>query len=341
MADSQFNSAHFFENDTYEELQEEVFKPRTKKVVKEFDRFLVDNLKELEFKKIQQKKDQFRYIFDDRSKQIKVVHNKEGIYVIAMKASKGKSKEAEEDTDIEQAVVEKKNGDKFEHLMDRVMDALEVVECEMFDMETKTRLASTSLEPIDANGVKVKSDKKDKSDKNGDDKEKNGDGNNDGNVDTTDTTDTHSVSETDDEEQLVVDGDKEDGEEYDPEAESEPQEPEETPTGKSEGKKRRSTRLRKTKKRKLTIVSADDDESDGSLEMSSSRRGKKKSQRGRKKRKLNPTKKERKDTRERNRKITGKWIKGQYVAAIHLAEDYGMDDKEINELIEYLYTNDL
>ena len=340
MADSQFNSAHFFENDTYEELQEEVFKPRTKKVVKEFDRFLVDNLKELEFKKIQQKKDQFRYIFDDRSKQIKVVHNKEGIYVIAMKASKGKSKEAEEDTDIEQAVVEKKNGDKFEHLMDRVMDALEVVECEMFDMETKTRLASTSLEPIDANGVKVKSDKKDKSDKNGDDKEKNGDKNGDGNVDTTDTTDTHSVSETDDEEQLVVDGDKEDGEEYDPEAESEPQEPEETPTGKSEGKKRRSTRLRKTKKRKLTIVSADD-ESDGSLEMSSSRRGKKKSQRGRKKRKLNPTKKERKDTRERNRKITGKWIKGDYVAAIHLAEDYGMDDKEINELIEYLYTNDL
>ena len=285
MADCVFNSAYFFENETYLELHENIYNPRKRKVVSKFHRFLRENLKELGFKPITGKWEQYQFTFKDRSKQINVTHKKDGVYVIA------------EDTDIAQAVVEKNNGDKFEHLMDRIMDALEVVECQLFGMKNNNKLDSTSLEPIDMDVS---------------DTGTNGE----------ETSDGLPITETDDEEDLVVENEEMTVHDNDI-----------VQRGKAVKTTRRSMRLRNANKTKLAI-DVGNQSSDGETTASSDipnliplYRNKKSLQNG-----------EQPKTRRWKRKFIQQWIKGGYVAAIHLAEEHGMEESEINDLIEHCYS---
>merc|ERR1712098_534467 len=63
----------------------------------------------------------------------------------------------------------------------------------------------------------------------------------------------------------------------------------------------------------------------------------------RKKRKINasPQNGKKMETRKWRREIIAQWMEGQYVAAIRMAEKRGMEESEINELIEYLYATGL
>merc|ERR1712098_814605 len=63
----------------------------------------------------------------------------------------------------------------------------------------------------------------------------------------------------------------------------------------------------------------------------------------RKKRKINesPQNGKKMEARKWRREIIAQWMEGQYVAAIRMAEKRGMEESEINELIEYLYATGL
>jgi len=320
MSDRVFCSSYFFENDLYVDLQENVFVPRKRAVCEEFNRFLMENLKELEFKKVGTKT--YLYSFDVEEKKkgkdpsIKVVYSKEAVTVIAMK--NGKS----EDTDIDQAVVTKGKNETFVNLMDRVMDALEVVECAMFGLDCNTKLADVhELNPEEEQSP-----------------------------------DAQSPTVTDDEQQRGKD--EEVGDEYEPEGNDENEEDddsddneEDEDVAKEQEAKRRSPRLRNSRKRKRkSVVESEEEEEEESTDDGESAEA----QKPRKRRKVNKsrgratrsskTRKQQKraDTRARNREIAALWVEGEYVAAIHLAEDeYKMKDKEINDLVEMLYDNGL
>merc|ERR1712087_192335 len=110
------------------------------------------------------------------------------------------------------------------------------------------------------------------------------------------------------------------------------------------GTKRRSSRLRKSKKRKFVASekdgSSDEDDAE-SFEIPNRRKKRKISRSTAKSSRKNKSakKKGKMQMRDRNREITALWVAGDYVDAIHLAEDYEMKKKDINELIEYFYRN--
>merc|ERR1740116_217465 len=106
MADSTFNSAYFFENATYEEMQENVYHVRRKAVNEDFLIFLNANLKELEF--IKKRKQSWEYTFEqDKQKKIRVIEEKNGIHVVAMHKN-------EKNKDVNEEVVERDSGETFE-----------------------------------------------------------------------------------------------------------------------------------------------------------------------------------------------------------------------------------
>merc|ERR1712228_1159912 len=112
MPEPQFTSAWFWENPTYEELHENEYHARRKKVNEDFLEFLNANLKELEFKK---KKNYWQYTFEqDKNERIRVTEDKDGIHVFAMHQN-------EENEDIEEEIVDRDSGELFEKLMDRIM----------------------------------------------------------------------------------------------------------------------------------------------------------------------------------------------------------------------------
>merc|ERR1711933_19882 len=65
--------------------------------------------------------------------------------------------------DIREEIVDRDSGELFEKLMDRIMDALEVIECAMFDIEckTETNVSRTPLQ-IKSGREKMKKLKKQK-----------------------------------------------------------------------------------------------------------------------------------------------------------------------------------
>eukprot|EP01084_Bolivina_argentea_P054097 99228_1 len=137
-ADTVFNSSFFFENATYDEMEDYVFNPRKKQSRNDFETFLIANLKELEFKKLKKRKNTkiYQYKFEkDEKQKIKVISEEDGVRIIALY-------ENDENNDISQQFVDRDKGEIFRQLMDRIMDGLEIVECEMFNLKCEIKLHS-------------------------------------------------------------------------------------------------------------------------------------------------------------------------------------------------------
>merc|ERR1712130_574930 len=79
------------------------------------------------------KKKEWEFVFEyDETQKIKVIEDDEGVHVVAMDGN-------EENDDIERETVDRDNGETFIVFMDRIMDALEVIEAQIKGIETNTK----------------------------------------------------------------------------------------------------------------------------------------------------------------------------------------------------------
>ena len=137
-----------------------------------------------------------------------------------------------------------------------------------------------------------------------------------------------SSSETDD--QLVLDGMITDDEEFDPKQHT------------SASNRRRAKPLRTAKRRRLTVgdsgIESSDEEAADLIQVNRN-----KNQHQPKKQRFDRLSQngERMEARKWKRKVIARWIEGDYVGAMSMAQEHGMKDSEINQLIEYLYTTGL
>eukprot|EP01083_Nonionella_stella_P115599 342905_1 len=153
-----FDSSFFFENEIYDQYQDNVFHSRKKQSRDDFASFLMENLKEMEFTKIKNKQNSIscEYQFEeDKKHKIRLIEDKKEIELTALYENKAND-------DIEQQVVDKENDASFIHLMDRVMDALEVMERAMFGLECKTNGAPAKFAKRRTETPKKRKKKEDK-----------------------------------------------------------------------------------------------------------------------------------------------------------------------------------
>merc|ERR1712228_620953 len=307
MPEPQFTSAWFWENPTYEELHENEYHARRKKVNEDFLEFLNANLKELEFKK---KKNYWQYTFEqDKNERIRVTEDNDGIHVFAMHQN-------EENEDIEEEIVDRDSGELFEKLMDRIMDALEVIECAIFDIETNTK-TNVNRTPKQIKSGRLKMKKKLKKIKKKVDED----------IDVYDPSDcdveSESIESTKRRSKRINKKSKKQKKER---SESVDDEESETVS------KRISVRSKNKKKRKReeSISESENEEETEEIVVEKPKRKRRK------------VKNEKTDLREMKREFTRLWLDKSCVDAMHLAEDdYLMKRKEIDQWIEDMYDFDL
>jgi len=267
----------------------------------DFLEFLNANFKELEFKK---KKNYWQYTFEqDKNERIRVTEDKDGIHVFAMHQN-------EENEDIEEEIVDRDSGELFEKLMDRIMDALEVIECSIFNIETNTKTnVDRTPKQIKSGRLKMKKLKKNKK-------------TNDEDIDVYDPSDCDVKSEQ-------IETTKRRSKRINKKSKKEKKERSESVDFEEleTVSKRISIRSKNKKKRKRVIsISESENEETEEIEVEKPKRKKRR------------VKNEKAELREMKREFTRLWLDKQYIDAMHLAEDdYSIKKKEINQWIEDLY----
>eukprot|EP01084_Bolivina_argentea_P221365 374951_1 len=153
MSATVFNSAFWFQNEIYQDFEDKVYANK-KQIREDFEEFLIANLEELEFKKNKKKSRHsdsicYEYVFEeDTNHKIRVTDDSDGIHIIPL--YKNKINE-----DISEEIVDRDKGEIFRQLMDRILDALEVIECTIFDIETKTQTNLTRTPKAIKRGKKI------------------------------------------------------------------------------------------------------------------------------------------------------------------------------------------
>ena len=263
--------------------------------------------------------------------------DKEGIHVIALH-------QGEENGDIEEEIGDRDSGELFEKLMDRIMDALEVVESQIFSLpcNTKTNVDKTPKQ-IKNGRIKMKKLKKQKKKTSDDDAE----------LDVYDPSDSEvkSVSnESTKRRSLRIRKQKR--------KRSESMGPDDGSDDSEKVNKRKSVRLKKRSKKEESLNESEESAAPRDLNQNrmsedsmSSNEEKEEEEDAeeiilekpkRKKRKMSALKKKQADLRQMKRQFTKLWIDKEYVDAMMLAKDeYSLKKKQINQWIEDMYDYDL